>query len=310
MKSVRTVMTMDTTTASHDSLMQFNLDPVGRSLSRLPPTWVARDWLPEVGGFTVQELGAMHKTLAKTPFRIMCRVCYIDVDSVLTTRGKIEWKRDFTARAKAFSLTEKPLDCIRFNRSFTIDWHAGGHYSFLPVVTDDVEPAEHIFQEIAFRGVSVSISSDFTVRASWSLEDNWAYLKAYIMNPQRPEVKLFCFKFFQSTTSEGFIHDQAQDRPSIVAALGDAPLLQIANTTNQTSEKVDDEKHDGAESVTSVLARGTSSSSLATPQNSAPQPSPNKVVKVVSFPGVRRAPPSEPGRKSRAAKIQQSLALE
>jgi hypothetical protein len=304
MKSVKNVMSLDDQ-SKHNKDVDFHPDIVGKSLARLPPNFIMKEWLVELGGLTREELLAILKANAKSAHRILYRLTYQSPEAIIHLTQKEAWKKYQAQRCQVLG---SDLNCLHFDRSFVIDWQVSGHFSLLPPLPKGIaDTATHLYETIKFRDVEVPLDGDFKVRGVCWIEDNWLHDSAYIRNPGRPELKLVCKSFF--------------DRDKFVAMLPDEQLLAIENAPEKVAEDssamkaIEDNKSVKSASPTKsdvvrvhVQVSTTEGSQASEYVTSSLGSSPSKVSwaagpqvsaspRVIGIPGVRKPPKGPPARR-------------
>ena len=274
-------------------------DLQGKCQNRLPRTFLKYDLGLRLPGFTKPIIDALSKRDSQVMRKIHAKVSLTSDHHPIGTLCRRTWLEAREERIKIAGLVGE----VRWNISFDIDWMKVGHFTLLPPMPSDAEPATWVYDTIEFLGMTVPVAGDHKVRGTYIIEQNWDHLLAHIADPMQPWIKVPVWTFFtkpvveekifsllgstplaleyESVEPKSIANDSANSSSS--SACGGDPVVQTTTEAPSTDTPVEDGTA-SASSRSSSLACGTSSKK------------PNKLVPLL---GVRK-PPSTP-RKQRSS---------
>ena len=266
-------------------------DLQGKCQKRLPLTFLKYDLGLRLPGFTKPIIDALSKRDSQVMRKIHAKVSVTSDHHPIGTLCRRTWLEAREERIKIGGLVGE----VRWNISFDIDWMKVGHFTLLPPMPSDAEPATWVYETIEFLGMTVPVAGDHKVRGTYIIEQNCGPDAAVDQSP--------CLDFLHEASSGGKIFSLVGSTPlaleyesvepksiandsansSSSSACGGDPVVQTTTEAPSTDTPVEDGTA-SASSRSSSLACGTSS---------------NKPNKLVPLPGVRK-PPSTP-RKQRSS---------
>lgn len=315
MKQVKSIASLDDT-ETYDKDKQFNPDIVGRSLSRVPMTFLTKVFLPRLSGLIVQELSMLTKQDPKAAHNIMYRIAHVTTGMAIHTRDKDEWMNAIETRAKNFGAT---TDIVKFNREFKIDWRVCGHFELLPALPADAAPEAHQYTHISFKGISVPLNEDF-IKGTWRIEDNFSHAEAMIIHPTRVNLKFGCSSFFDPARFRLMVPDMKVTQTNLLAigapGQAGATAIEDVSVAHDQSEAGSDmnDRSVGAPSIAqtpppkATVQAPCEPSESASSSSIAPSFQSPGGTQVARLPGVRMTPKAPPARSAAAAALVEELA--
>ena len=88
---------------------------------------------------------------------------------------------------------------IVWNASLAIEWQQSGHFLLIPPCDDpDAVKADHVYTHVKFAGHIAPLDCDTRISAKYTIEENFSYRSAYVVDASKPWNKIPMWSFFGS----------------------------------------------------------------------------------------------------------------
>ena len=185
MKALKVVAQADVRPSSERNRF-LHPDLQGKCQNRLPLTFLKYDLGLRLPGFTKPIIDALSKRDSQVMRKIHAKVSLTGDHHPIGTLCRRTWHEAREERIKIGGLVGE----VRWNISFDIDWMKVGHFTLLPPMPSDAEPATWVYETIEFLGMTVPVAGDHKVRGTYIIEQNWDHLLAHIADPMQPWIKV------------------------------------------------------------------------------------------------------------------------
>ena len=197
MKALKVVAQADVRPSSERNRF-LHPDLQGKCQNRLPLTFLKYDLGLRLPGFTKPIIDALSKRDSQVMRKIHAKVSLTSDHHPIGTLCRRTWLEAREERIKIGGLVGE----VRWNISFDIDWMKVGHFTLLPPMPSDAEPATWVYETIEFLGMTVPVAGDHKVRGTYIIEQNWDHLLAHIADPMQPWIKVPVWTFFTKPVVE------------------------------------------------------------------------------------------------------------
>eukprot|EP00971_Amphidinium_carterae_P326019 6456626-Amphidinium_carterae.1 len=261
----------------YDSQTHLNPDMQGRQISRIPITYLC-ELFEQFTCFTKAQLRALVRADGKSPLKMLYMLAVVPPTFLVWTTEKALLTKYFNERMDA--LGQHPTKII-WDTNFQIDWNKSGLYKLEPPWVPGTNPAEHTYSSISCLGHTASLVGVVTVKADWTIKDNFSLAEAELFCPTMSGFKPKCYSFFM----DGFLPKLAAPAPS--DRDGQDRALQNGQDAIDDDKSVRDSTCASEEAVSPVGGKAMSAESTTPGSKS-------------SSGGSAAAPPPPPAKPSRA----------